>query len=244
MRVLKLEPGDMFRAQEGNYDLSFIPNINTKRNTLPYNMHWVKAGNSGFVSFLCLGKDCPICDYAKSLASEEARQWLPKKRVLINVWVGDSSKVKVWDASAWLITKGFGAEGALLDSRLWDPSKYGIALALDVRKRGPYPEYRFTKSLRRFEIPPAILGQARNLRDLIKIPTVLELEEALDDVLDSELKIEVQRVEAVGEPVLDSPKRKRGGFPKITTTQKKKPKYQEPEPYKRVRRIIIMDEED
>lgn len=256
MRVLKTEMGDMFRAQEGKYKLSFVPNLKTWQNYLPYNMHWIKTVDR-YITFLCLGKDCPICSYAKLLDDGlEFRQWLPKKRVLINVWEGDSNKVKVWDASSWLVTKGFGSNdlGVLGDSRLWDPSKYGIALTLYVEKRGPYPEYKFTKSLRRFEIPPAILEQVRDLRDLIKVPTVSELENVLDDILSfkSGLKIEVQRTEAVGETVeLGSLKRKRNikSLEQIlgqrkTAIQKKKFRDQEPEPYKRGRRIIIMDEED
>lgn len=252
MRVLNITTSDMFKPLEGKYELTFVPS-SMGANYLIYQMHWLdnKITVGGFP---CLGKRCPICFLAKRSTGEEALKLRPKNRVLINVWEGDSL-VKVWDSSLWLLSKGMGGEynpAVLGDSRLWDPSKYGLSLSLVVKRERRFPEYIITKSIRRFEIPDAVLNQARNLKALIYVPSMEEVEEALDDVLLYDKKIQIQRTESVGETAkitfdeIDKIYKEYGIDKKsgIELKPKKKQEYQEPEPYKRVRRIIIMDEED
>jgi len=234
MRILKIPYSDVFRASEGEHEISFVPDLKSGRNYVSYLMHWLTSGERS-EAFLCqriLNRECPICE----LQSTNSPEYKSKDRVLINTWKEGEQTVKIWDVNRWLLTR---ALGDITDSRLYDTTKYGIKLFLVVRRRERWPEYIITKESRRFEIPSQIVNQAYNLTDLIYVPTEKEFMSDLDNYLNYGTKTEVQITESVGE--VFTGKRTTKEFENIIKVSKKKV-YKEPEPYKRVKRIIILDE--
>ena len=229
MRTLRLNPSDFFRPlPKRAYQVSLVPAKPV--NIGEYLIHWVKDTVSGrYVMFPCLrlleSPSCPLC-----ILSKDDRELLPKRRFLVNVWQLQDPRPQVWDMSKYAFaTLKINEETSRTgSSRIWDPSETGILLSFSIIS----PVSMTVKFYDRgYPIPQNILKNAFNLTDLMSAVDRQVYINELESVLN--VNLDRQRAESVGEI-----------FPQTERIKIPTVKPEEPEPYKKVQRIITWKEED
>ena len=224
MRTLRLNPSDFFRPlPKKTYQVSLVPAKPV--NIGEYLIHWVKdIGTNRYVMFPCLrlleSPSCPLC-----ILSKDDRELLPKRRFLVNVWQLQDPRPQVWDMSKYAFATLKINDGT---SRVWDPSEKGVSLSFSIASP---VSMTVMYSDRGYPIPQDVL---RNTFDLTNLMTAIDRQVYINE-LESVLNINLdrQRAESVGET-----------FPQTERIKIPTGKPEEPEPYKKVQRIITWKEED